>query len=163
MSEARISRIIYKQGITGVVVTFPATHLRLNWDHVAGVTLGGDLLAPPLHRVMADIYYNLRLALKMVKRHSYRRIGTCLTELLDRSAVHSARAAAFYFNATIPKAGKVVPPLSYRGEDPRDWPTAKEQIAAWMSCHRPDVIVCHSSQIVACVCLAIPRPRTTQT
>jgi LacI family transcriptional regulator len=100
---------------------------------------------------MADIYYNLLLALKMVKRHGYRRIGICLTELLDRSALHSARAAASYFNATIPKPGKVVPPLFYRGESPRDWPTAKEKITAWLSYHRPDVIVCHSSQILACV------------
>ncbi len=150
MTVARMNRILHQRGIEGVIVTYPARHLRFNWDHLAGVSLGGDMLAPRLHWVTADSYYNLLLALKMAKRHGYRRIGICLTEYFDRSSARSARAAAHYFHTTAPKLEKV-PPMFYLGESDEQWPLAKTQIAAWLSRYKPDAIVCHSNRIKACV------------
>ncbi len=150
MSMAHINRILYQRGIEGAIVTLPARHVRLDWDHLAGVSLGGTLLAPRLHRVDGDIYYNLLLTLKMLKRFGYRRIGICLTEYIDRSTTRSCRAATYYFQSTIPKLEKV-PALFYPGEKPAAWIVSKRQIAAWLSRHKPDVIVCHSNRLLACV------------
>ncbi|MDD5263096.1 MAG: LacI family DNA-binding transcriptional regulator [Methylacidiphilales bacterium] len=150
MTVARMNCILHQRGIEGVIVTYPARHLRLNWDHLASISLGGDMLAPRLHWVTSDAYYNLLLALKMAKRHGYRRIGVCLTEYFDRGSARSTRAAAHYFHTTAPKLEKV-PPLFYPGENEVHWPVSKKQIAAWLSRYKPDVIICHSNYIVPCV------------
>lgn len=75
MTMAGINRILYRRGIEGVIVTPSSRHLRLNWDRLASVAIGGDLLLPRLHRIETDIFYNLLLALRVLKRHGYRRIG----------------------------------------------------------------------------------------
>ena len=80
MTMKRVSQILYQRGIEGAIVTHPARHLRLNWNHLAAVSLEGALLAPRLHRVMSDMFFNLLLALKMVKRSGYRRIGICVDQ-----------------------------------------------------------------------------------
>ncbi|MDD5262284.1 MAG: LacI family DNA-binding transcriptional regulator [Methylacidiphilales bacterium] len=150
MNMARMSRIIDQRGIEGVILTPPVRHFRLNWDHLAGVSFGGDMLVPSLHRVMGDTFYHLLLALKMVKRCGYRRIGVCLSEYMDRSSSRSIRAAAHYFQTMTPKLDKI-PPLFYPGENEMHWPLSKKQIAVWLSRYKPDVIACHSNRIVACV------------
>jgi LacI family transcriptional regulator len=78
MTMRRISQILFQRGIEGVIVTQPASHVRLNWDYLAAVSLEGNLLAPRLHRAMTDRSFNLLLALRAVKRFGYRRIGICL-------------------------------------------------------------------------------------
>ncbi|MDF3056511.1 MAG: LacI family transcriptional regulator [Rariglobus sp.] len=150
MSMARISRMLFQRGIEGVIVTYPATHIRLDWKRFVGVAIGGSLLAPRLHRVMADHYYNLLLALKMLKRHGYRRIGICIEQAVDCYSAHTLRAAAVYFQATTPKANQI-PPLFYLHRTPEDWPAAKTAIMDWLSINKPDVVVCQSSRMLACV------------
>lgn len=146
---AHIDRILYKRGIEGVIVTPPARHVRLNWDRLAGISIGGgDLLAPRLHRVMADGFNNLLLALKMVNRHGYQRIGICLQEYIP-GKVDAWHAVAHLFDSRTPKLRKV-PPLFYT-EKHGDDSMVKRQIAAWVSQRRPDVIICHNNQILAWV------------
>ena len=74
MSVSRMARILRQRGIEGVIVTQPVHHVLLDWDYLAGISLGEDLFAPHLHRVMGDAFFNLLLALKMLKCHGYRRI-----------------------------------------------------------------------------------------
>jgi LacI family transcriptional regulator len=149
MSMARIGRILYRQGIEGIIVTHPAKHLHLDWDRMAGISLGGELFAPRLHRVVTDGVYNLLLALKMVERCGYRRIGICVEEYFrGRGGLPHGTARTFF--STPPKLGKI-PPLFYATAKHGDSSRAKKQIAAWLSRHKPDVIVCYSNQIVAWV------------
>ena len=150
MSMRRMARILRHQGIEGVVVAPSAYHLRLDWEHLAAVSMGGILLAPRLHKIMVDFFYNLVLALKMVKRVGYSRIGICLPEYMDRGMNRSIHAAAHYFHGTTPKLKKV-PPLFYHEAIDGDWSVEKGQIIPWLSRHRPDVIVCHNSKMVACL------------
>ncbi|MFA4944071.1 MAG: LacI family DNA-binding transcriptional regulator [Lentisphaeria bacterium] len=149
MTMPRLSRRLHRRGIEGVIVTPTATHLQLDWDRLAGVSIGKNLLVPHLHRITADLYYNFLLALKMVKRGGYQRIGICLTDDFDRGTDHACRIAAHHFQATIPECN-TVPPLFYN-EVPTRWPAAKRQIVAWLSRCKPDVVVCQSNRLVACV------------
>lgn len=141
MTMRRVAQILDSRGIEGVIVTYPARHLRLNWDRVAAVSLEGALLAPHLHHVGTDRFYNLLLALKVVKRAGYRRIGICLDDNVDRYSGRSLRAAAHYFHDTLPKA-QSVRPLFYStgGAGPRR-PTIRKQVQAWLRRERPDVVV----------------------
>ena len=144
---SQISKTLYHQGIEGVIVTHPARHLQLKWDHLAGVSLGGTLLAPKLHRVMPDLAFNLQLALKAVKRLGYRRIGICLGEDVDRTSGHTCRTAAFYFHGNTPEAERIQP-LIYPWAGAVEAVLAKKQITAWMKANRPDVVVGHSNHLV---------------
>lgn len=138
----RISRIIESQGIEGVIVTNPAKHIRLNWERLAGVAIGGATLAPALHRVDMDSNYNLGLALKSLKRLGYRRIGVCLTEEADRLSRHAIRATTLYFNSTIPASDRVPPLFTPYVVNPD---LDLRLVVQWLKKERPDVMVGHSS------------------
>jgi len=137
-----------------VIVTHGASHIRLNWDKLAAVTLEGSVLAPRLHRVTTDHTFNLLLALKMMKRHGYRRIGICLDRLVGSGSYNTCRAAAYYFQGTLPSA-EIITPL-YLERDKTNFTWEQEQnrekydkvIVAWMRKHRPDGVVCHSAYMV---------------
>ena len=151
MTMQRISRIVYHRGIEGVVVTHQTRHFRLNWNKVAAVTIEATLQSPRLHRATTDHTFNLLLALKMLKRMGYRRIGIFLERGVGRDSYNLCKAGAYHFQAGIPPA-QVVPPLFYvsrekdtnRGEIQREF-------AAWVRAHRPDVIVGHDNRLVAMV------------
>lgn len=144
-SMRRIAQIIESQGIEGVIVTDPAKHVRLNWERLAGVAIGGGLLAPSLHRVAMDSNYNLALALKSLRRLGYQRIGVCLTEEADRFSRHGARSTTMYFNSTVPRGRRVEPlftPYVISVENDQRLTTA------WLKKERPDAVVGHSSMLV---------------
>ncbi len=143
MTMQRISQILYQRGIEGVIVSQPARHIRLDWTHLAGVSIDGSLLAPGLHRVMSDHAFNLLLALKALKRLGYRRIGICLTDQVDSFSHHALSSTACYFQTTTPKA-RQVPPLYYAGTPPMH----KKQITEWFLKHRPDVVVGLDSRLL---------------
>ncbi len=140
----RLSQILYQRGIEGAIVTPPARHLRLNWNHLAGVALGGALLAPRLHRVGSDDNFNLLLVLKMLKRSGYRRIGICLMTFADRVSHHIFRAVANDYLAQTCREDRI-PSLFYAHEDAE----AQKKLALWLRRNRPEVIVCSSNKFIS--------------
>jgi LacI family transcriptional regulator len=150
MTMRRLSQILFQRGIEGVIVPHPVKHIRLNWDHLAGVSLEGSLIAPRLHRVMTDFFFNLQLALKAVKRYGYRRIAICLEEAIDRHTNHTIRAAVHYFFSTTPKAERITPLFYTWGKDSMA-DAGEHQVRAWIKKHwkqKPDVLVGHSFNIM---------------
>jgi LacI family transcriptional regulator len=142
LTMQRLSRILYQRGIEGVIVPFPARHIRLDWEHMASVSLGAALLAPRLHRVTADLNFNLQLTLKSLRRHGYRRIGINLWQQVDSSSHYSIRAIAenLYFNTS---GRERIPPLIHAPDAQRGDARAKEVIA-WLKRYKPEVIVGHN-------------------
>ncbi len=149
MTMQRIAKILYQRGIEGVIITHPARHLRLKWDHLASVSLGASLLAPRMHRVMGDLNYNLLLALKSLKRLGYRRIGIALTQELDTASHYTLRATArdLYFNAS--KAERISPlfhsPFAYVDKD-SDHQKRETEFTVWLRRYRPEVVVGYDSR-----------------
>lgn len=146
MTMRRISQILYQRGIEGVVVTPPAAHIRLDWNKLAGVALGAELLGPRLNRVNADATFNLHLTLKILKRFGYQRIGICLSEAVDRCSNHMISAVASHLLVTEPRS-KAVPALFYKYDDGNEI-TRKKQIQAWVRKYKPDVIVGQDNHLV---------------
>ncbi len=140
MTMRRLARILYQRRIEGVVITFPARHFRLDWDHLAAVALGASLLAPKLHRVTADLNFNLQLALKSLGRLGYRRIGICLAWQVDSASHYSIRATARDLSFQLIRQETSSTPAL-----PAQRATAKNEaeVVAWMKRHRPEVIVGH--------------------
>lgn len=137
MTMRRVSQILYQRGIEGVIVTVPAKHIHLQWQHLACVALGNALLAPNHHRVTNDSHFNLTLALKMLRREGYRRIGICLPEEMDCFPYRIYRAIAYHVYATVP-APERIPPLFYSIMEGRD---SSKPFAAWVRRYEPEVIV----------------------
>jgi LacI family transcriptional regulator len=145
-----ISRILYQRGIEGVIVTQPANHVGLNLDHLAAISLEWNLLVPRLHRAMSDRAFNLMLALRVLKRFGYRRIGICLEKRFARFFAYPTWSIVHYFLATTPEKDRI-PPVQYDGTkgSPREIQReALSHIKPWLKQHRPEVIVCHSNQVV---------------
>lgn len=147
MTPTRLSNILYKRGIEGVIITYPARHVHLDCSHFAGVALEGSLLAPRLHRVTKDPHYNLLLAIKMLKRHGYKRIGICLENDYDIYSAHSVRAAAAYFHATTPQKCQV-PPLFYTSRNEKDQTFVRTLLGKWLLQYKPEVVIGHSLNLV---------------
>lgn len=145
MTNRRISSILQHRGICGVVVC-PAvlpeiTHLRLEWRHFASVSFETAVLVPRLHRVAPDYHYNILLALKMLRRIGYRRIGLFLHRQEDRRSHHTYLAGFRYFQSSIPSS-EHVPPLIYN--DPFD----KTLLHRWLEEAKPDAVLGHHSKLV---------------
>jgi LacI family transcriptional regulator len=153
MTMQRLAKILYQRGIEGVIVTHPAKHARLNWDHLACVTLGAALQAPRLHRVTADLNYNLQLAIKSVKRLGYRRIGICMTRGFDSASHFNVRAMARDLHFSTPAAERV-PPLFHRHltyyelleSQDRERKTMEAEMVKWLKRYKPEVIIGHDSR-----------------
>ena len=150
MTMRRVSQIIYQRGIEGVIVTPGWSHINLNWDKLASVSFGHGLLAPRLHKVTIDSTFNLLLALKMLRRYGYRRIGICLDQLVGRSSYNLSKAAAAYFHASISPA-EVIRPLYYAINKNENWIEIENAIATWIRENRPDVIVGHDNRLLKVV------------
>ncbi|MCE0484120.1 MAG: LacI family transcriptional regulator [Methylacidiphilales bacterium] len=144
-SMRRIARIIENQGIEGIIITDPARHVRLHWERLAGVSIGGGLLVPHLHQVTTDVAFNLTQTFKALKRMGRRRIGLCMTEQADSFSHHDVRAVTLYFNSTIPKAHRMEPLFTpYTMKPEMD----TSVVAAWIKRQKPDAIIGLSSRLI---------------
>jgi LacI family transcriptional regulator len=148
MTARRISEILYHRGITGLIVC-PSleslTHLKLNWNRFASVTFEKAILAPRLHRVAHDYYYNMLLTLKMLRRSGYRRIGVFMQQLTERKSFHGYLAGLGYFQSGVRQSERVRP-LLYRHVD--EVAGGGRKFRAWLEKARPDVVVGHHSELV---------------
>lgn len=155
ISMRHVARVIYQRGIEGVIITHPARHFRLSYEHLAAVGIEGALLAPHIDKVASDVASNLNLALKMLKRGGYQRIGICLEEKLDRYSEHAVRATVCDFNLRLPQRQRIAPfffreeRLSDEGEE--SWRMAREEVADWVRRCKPDVVVGHSYWLLEAV------------
>ncbi len=146
MTIHRLSDILYHRGIQGVIVTYPARHLRLRWEHLAGVGLGGSLLAPRIHQVAPDLNFNLTLTHKLLRRYGYRRIGICASDWTDRFSHRMFRSLAHQLFASVPPADRI-PPLFYPGEHGANAAIAFKLLKTWVQRYQPEVIICSSNLI----------------
>jgi len=138
MTMRRLAKMLYQRGIEGVIIPFPARHIRLDWDHLAGVTIGEALLAPKLHRISSDVNFNFQLALKHLKRLGYRRIGICLESGFDSSSQNSLRATTRDLYSKIPNKERV-PPLFHRPY--WNYRAGKQtEMVAWLKRHKPEAL-----------------------
>lgn len=143
----QVAQILYRRGIEGVIITYPAKHVRFNWKTIAGVALGGTLLAPQLNRVLADTLYNLQLAIKSVKHLGYRRIGLCFSDNMDMVAEHRLRLMANHLYTTTTNLSDRVRPLFHTNAEVSDAQKAA-QFTAWLKREKPAIVIGNHSEMV---------------
>lgn len=150
MTLRRISDILYNRGIRGVIIA-PSLlrgteRLRMDWDRFACISFEKALLAPHLDRVVPDYHHNMLLALKMLRRSGYRRIGVLLSHHFERRSHHAYCSALAYFHSRIPRQECLTPMIfSVEQSDPSKTKAALD----WLRKQKPDAIVCHHSGVPA--------------
>jgi LacI family transcriptional regulator len=145
MTMRRMSEILYHRGIQGVIVApsafYSAGHLRLQWKNFAAVSFDRGLLAPRIHRIIPDYFYNILLTLKILRRAGYRRIGVYLQLQTERRSTHAYAAGVLYFHSVIPEAERIAPRFEHHR------PNYRRGFEQWFRTVQPDVIVCHHSEL----------------
>ncbi|EIQ01357.1 transcriptional regulator [Opitutaceae bacterium TAV1] len=148
MSGPRMSTILASRGIRGVVVcpsVAPSvSHIRMDWRQFSAVSFDNAVLAPRLHRVGPDHYYNMLLTLKMLRRLGYQRIGLYLHWQEERRSHHKYMAAFRYFQWELPAAERL-PPLVFRPAEKRKFD--KVAFETWLEQTRPEVVVGHHAKL----------------
>lgn len=145
MTSKRIGQILYHRNIQGVIVAPPHhRHIisaRLNWQHFAAISFEKALVVPQLYQVAQDSYYNLMLALKMLRRFGYRRIGLLLDLQSNRRSYHACQAGYQYFQANIPPEDRVPIFISKEAGLPKE-------LRSWIRKNRIDAVVGRNDQLV---------------
>jgi LacI family transcriptional regulator len=92
MTPARMSRILYTRGITGVLLPPQPrahSHLRLDWEKFAAVTFGFTLTKPSLHVATNYHFRSSVIALRKLRSLGYRRVGIVLDQRYDTRVGYS--------------------------------------------------------------------------
>lgn len=139
MTMRRMSQILYQRGIQGIIVAPPGSihlgHIRLNWAHFATASFGNAIVAPRLYSISSDDYYNLALALKMLKRQRYHRVGVCLPHQLLWRSNHLCISAIEQYQSKIPTSERIPPLIHIYREE------AGKEFFKWFARYRPDVVI----------------------
>lgn len=145
LSSTRLDEVLYCRGIPGVIVApLPVAHghLRLDWSRFSAVGIGTSLLRPRLHRVAANCFDALRLALRRLRRVGYERIG------LAMKASHDARADGHWSAVFLSEQQKLARPRRVPMFIVRDECWTERNFAQWCEIQQPDVILGTDANIV---------------
>ena len=149
MTMRRMSNILYTRGIQGIIIApsgFQSVgHIRLDWKNFSAVSFDKGILAPRLHRVAPDYFYNILLSLKILRRAGYKRIGVVLSQITERRSLHAYAGGTAYFHSLVPAAERVAP-LFYHHRD--IIPEFGDKFFRWFEQAKPDAIVCNHSGMV---------------
>ena len=136
VSMARLSKILYARGISGVIVAPLSSshgHVNLDWNRFSAVAIGYSLLKPSLSRVSNDQYDSILIALRELRRLGYTRIGLAMPQRNDRRVNYHWTAGYLSFHHRHQNAK--YPPLFL----PDDW--EKEAALKWVRRQHLDAVV----------------------
>ncbi len=151
MSHRRLSRILYARGITGIIF---ASHeneadvpIDFEWSKFSAVKIDFSPRSQPLHMVTNDHRMIGAVAVQRVMAAGYRRIGFVMPFWWD-AFVARAWSAGFLGEQLSLDAAERIPILYYstpshcgRQAPISNHAVPREQLAAWLRAHRPEVIV----------------------
>src|ERR1051325_1364983 len=98
MSARRLTEILDTRNYDGLIVSDtpqPRGHLALDWSKLCAVKIGHSLVYPRLPCVENDQYRIVQLAIRMLRRNGYRRLGLALRASTDESVNHMYTASYF--------------------------------------------------------------------
>ncbi len=141
LSASRLSDILKARGITGVVF-FPGSspntptaagfdYPELEWENFATVVIGFSTKLQGLQQVVSDYSYDLDCALERTRAAGLQRVGLAVEKMVDLGTNHSWSARFLYYQHG----------LSARRRVPLLLSEAPDQVMAWFTKHRPEVIL----------------------
>ncbi len=108
--------------------------LNLPWEQLTAVTFGHGIVAPKLNRVSCDHMAAMVLAIRMLRRHGYRRIGLAIPLAHDVRVRHSYSAAYCSEQQRQRISGEI--PIFFSRESPE-----KTALRRWVKQYKPDAVL----------------------
>ena len=142
MTTKRMMQIFDTRGIRGVIFEHPATpNVKLDVDlsEYACVAIKYALTDPVLHRIETSQFGSLLLAMEKLQDYGYQRPGLVLPEYSESISQYRRTAATLYAQQAIPLKDRL-PILEFNFDD-------TERFQAWLSKHKPDVVLSQSPQL----------------
>jgi LacI family transcriptional regulator len=113
MTAERLSKLLRARGIQGMILAprlpTPGPIPNIEWEHFSPVAMGFSITNLTVHRVCPYHTHNVRVCLRQMRAHGYRRIGLILPrEIYERNRGHvlGAYAAEQYL---LPETERVTP------------------------------------------------------
>lgn len=142
VSVSRLDTILKSRGIRGLLV-LPAGAIPdisgLDWQHFAGVYTDYIIEKPALESVCSDHFRSMVLALQRLLALGYKRPGLVLREPHDRRILYRWEAAFRIFHQHSNGFEEIEPMVA---DD-----LIMKEFSAWFRKNRPDVVLCHDSQV----------------
>jgi LacI family transcriptional regulator len=151
LTPARANQIMYSRGVDGLIIHPPAYSLRsgesltlpIEWEKFCVVEIDDVITEPVLHHVRHDHLSGIWLALQKVESLGYRRIGFCLSPVVDFATHHRWTAGYSYWADTRGLSGPIRSPSLFNG-NPKD-------VRKWIKTNRLDAVIGPSSEILRAI------------
>ena len=132
-----LNRVLAARNVQGLLVApagEPAYDLRLDWKRFASVAIGYELQQEGIHRVRANHFQGMTLALEQLRQRGYRRIGAVLPSRLD-NRLRNRWAAAFLLDRQ--QHGDPDPDALLLTKDE----TVQQSFWEWLEKWRPEAVI----------------------
>ncbi len=146
MPAARFNSILRARGIQGVLIAprpRPLGHISMDYSRVAAVALGHPLPSPHISHSSPWHLQNMNLAIRVILKHGYKRLGFAIPPDADRYANFSYSSRFALYQTQIRKTQRV-PMLA--SPEQKTHPSL-EKFKSWFEKYRPEVILCTSTLI----------------
>lgn len=144
MSSRRLSQILNARGIQGVIVT-PTGQLgsvSLDWKLFASASFEKALQLPRIHQSVQDYHSNMMLALRILRKLGYKKIGVFLSAWSDDRSYHACQGAVAYYHTQIHRLERVPVLSQHYSMEPG------KEFKPWLQKYKPDVVVAQHSQLI---------------
>lgn len=143
MKDLRLSDILKARGIVGVlfspVMHEPTVRLAFEWTAFACAVIGYAEWIPELHRAGHHHYHAMSLTLQELARLGCKRPAVILDSEVNERGRRAWQASFLVFHPT----PRLAPALVLAG-----LPQSRQQLKTWLSRHRPDAVIIHTSEMV---------------
>ena len=136
LTPARLVRILEARGIRGVIFEHFLNRnqvIELDLSQFASVAIGFPLNSPYLHRICADQFSAVFMAIEKLRSLGYRRFGFAIPALNESFTYFTREAALRAAQRSLPEEDRI-PMLTL----PKDY---SEIFVEWVQEHQPDVVL----------------------
>ena len=137
MTPGRLNRMLIARGIRGLILTprlpQPGPMPELDWSQFSTVAIGYSITGLQVHRACSHHGHNIRLALRELRAHGYRRVGLVFPmEIFERTSgmvLGTFLAEQFL----LPRADRVEPLI--------EQDVTKAKLGRWLKAERVDCVI----------------------
>jgi len=139
MKDSRLDTILQSRGIQGLIVNVVqpgGMELRLSWERLTAVSLGGSMIYPErLPRLHGDVSRTISEAFKLLRSRGYKRIGFIGQPNWHEDFLNLYKAGVMLYQSSVRAAERVEPLF-----DPEMNNDA--MVVDWFESVQPDAVLC---------------------
>ena len=137
MTPARLNRMLLTRGINGLILTprlpEPGHIPDLEWEHFSTVAVGYSITDLRVHRACVNHAHNIRLAMRKLSEHGYRRVGLVLPYGIYERSLGIVPGTYLSEQFLLPPKERVTPLI--------DHTITKASLGRWLRSQRIDCVM----------------------